>query len=123
MTLERFGATGGPYVDAVRAGRLVFVSGQVAYRPGGAISGVGDIEIQAVQVMENLRASLRAAGAELEHVTKVTIFLVNMEHRATVARVRERYFNGFYPASTLVQVAALVHPDLLLEIEATAVVE
>ena len=126
MALERLNprdaaTPSGPYVNAVRAGRLVFVSGQVAYGPDGGIVGVGDVEAQATQVMENLGTCLREAGARFEDVTKVTVFLVDMAHRGRVAAVRERYFKGNNPASTLVQVAGLVHPDLLLEVEAIAV--
>ena len=126
MALERLNprdaaTPSGPYVNAVRAGKLVFVSGQVAYGPDGGIVGVGDVEAQATQVMENLGTCLREAGARFEDVTKVTVFLVDMAHRGQVATVRERYFKGNNPASTLVQVAGLVHPDLLLEVEAIAV--
>ena len=126
MTLERLdprdsATPSGPYVNAVRVGKLVFVSGQVAYGADGGIVGVGDVEAQATQVMENLGTCLREAGARFEDVTKVTVFLVDMAHRGQVAAVRERYFKGNYPASTLVQVAGLVHPDLLLEVEAIAV--
>jgi 2-iminobutanoate/2-iminopropanoate deaminase len=126
MALERITPDGvaqpiGPFVNAVRAGKLLFISGQVAYGADGQIVGVGDPEAQAVQVMENLGANLRAAGADFADVAKVTVFLTNMEHRSQIARVRERYFGGSNPASTLVQVSALVHPDLLLEIEAIAV--
>jgi 2-iminobutanoate/2-iminopropanoate deaminase len=126
MTLERMNPRelaqpSGPFVNAVRAGKLLFISGQVAYGPDGEIVGVGDPEAQAVQVMKNLGANLRAAGASFADVTKVTVFLTDMAHRAAVGRVRERYFGGANPASTLVQVSALVHPDLLLEVEAIAV--
>ena len=126
MALERMNpselaAPSGPFVNTVRAGKLLFISGQVAYGPDGEIVGVGDPEAQAVQVMENVGASLRAAGASFADVTKVTVFLTDMAHRAAVARVRERYFADAAPASTLVQVSALVHPDLLLEIEAIAI--
>ncbi len=126
MALERLNprdaaVPSGPYVNAVRAGRLVFVSGQVAYGRDGQIVGVGDVEAQATQVMENVGACLLEAGARFDDVTKVTVFLVDMAHRDQVATVRDRYFRGNNPASTLVQVAGLVHPDLLLEIEAIAV--
>lgn len=126
MALERMNPAGvatpsGPYVNAVRAGNLLFVSGQVAYGPDGQIVGPGDPEAQAVQVLENIGAILRAAGAGFADVTKVTLFLTDMAHRAQIAAVRERYFKGANPASTLIQIGALVHPDLVLEVEAVAV--
>ena len=125
MTLERFNppelaAPTGPYVHTVRAGTLVFVSGQGAFGSDGQVVGVGDVEAQAVQVMENLGTNLRAAGATFADVAKVTFFLRNMVDRGRVATIRERYFQGANPASTLVEVSALAHPDLLLEAEAIA---
>jgi len=126
MTLERFNPSeltqpGGPYVHATRAGNLVFVSGQVAFGDDGRVVGVGDIDAQTVRVLEGVGACLRAAGADFADVVKVTVFLRDMAHRGAVARVRERYFKGTNPASTLVAVSALTHPDLLVEIEAIAV--
>ncbi len=127
MALERLNpdqvaAPGGAYVHTVRSGKLVFISGQIAYGRDGQVVGVGDPEAQAVQVMENLGANLRAVGASFADVAKVTIFVRDMAHRARIAPIRERYFRGTNPASTLVGVTALAHPDLLLEIEAIAVV-
>ena len=126
MALERMNPSGvaepgGPYVNAVRSGNLLFISGQVAFGPDGQIVGPGDAEAQAVQIMENLGAILRAAGASFADVAKVTLFLTNMAHRGAIAAVRERYFKGSNPASTLIEVRALVHPDLVLEVEALAV--
>lgn len=126
MALERMNPSGvaqpsGPFVNVVRAGTLVFVSGHVAVGSEGQVVGVDDPEAQAVQVLESLGASLRAAGAGFADVAKVTVYLTDMAHREAVARVRERYFGDAKPASTLVEVSALVHPDLLLEIEAIAV--
>lgn len=126
MALERMNPGGvaqptGPFVNVVRAGTLVFVSGHVAVGSDGQVVGVDDPEAQAVQVLESLGASLRATGAGFADVAKVTVYLTDMAHREAVARVRERYFGDAKPASTLVEVSALVHPDLLLEIEAIAV--
>lgn len=126
MALERvnpgeLAAPTGPYVHAVRAGTLVFVSGQVAFGADGRVVGAGDIEAQTVQVMENLGANLRVVGASFADVAKVTIFVRDMAHRGRIAAIRERYFQGANPASTLVEVSALAHPDLLIEVEAIAV--
>lgn len=126
MALERLNPRGvaqpsGPYVHAVRADKLVFISGQIATGPDGRIVGKGDAEAQAVQTLENLGASLRAVGADFSHVAKVTIYLRDMSQRAIVGAVRERYFKDAKPASTLVEVSALVDPELLIEVEAIAV--
>jgi reactive intermediate/imine deaminase len=127
MALERINPEGlgqpiGPYVNAVKAGKLVFVSGQVAFGPDGQVVGVGDPEAQMVQIMESIGANLRAAGATFADVAKVTIFVTDMAHRVRLSPIRERYFQGSNPASTLVEVSALAHPDLLVEVEAIAVV-
>jgi 2-iminobutanoate/2-iminopropanoate deaminase len=126
MALERINQAGaappiGPFVDAVRAGKLVFVSGQVAFGSNGEVVGVGDPEAQTVQALENLGACLRAAGADFADVAKVTLFLRDIGHRTRLSPIRERYFGASKPASTLVEVSALAHPDLLVEIEAIAV--
>ena len=127
MTLERINPEtlsepGGPYVHVVKAGRLVFVSGQVAWGPDGSVVGVGDIEAQTARVLDNLGTNLHAAGADFGDVTKVTVYVRQMADRAAIAAVRQRYFGAHKPASTLVEVSMLTHPDLLVEIEAIAVV-
>ena len=128
MELERINPAalsepGGPYVHVVKAGRLVFVSGQVAWGPDGSVVGAGDIEAQAVQVLENVGANLRAAGADFKDVMKVTVYVRHMADRAAIAAVRARFFGEHKPASTLIEVSMLTHPDLLLEIEAIAVID
>ncbi len=126
MALERInpdelGKPIGPYVNSVRAGRMFFVSGMVAFGADGQVVGTGDPEAQMVQIMENVAANLRAVGADFSDVAKVTIFVTDMGIRAKLSPIRERYFQGQNPASTLVEVSALAHPDLLIEMEAIAV--
>lgn len=108
-----------------RSGQLVFVSGQVAYNSQGEIVGKGDIKVQTRQVLENIKAVLQTAGASMQDITKVTVFVTNMAHLAQIHEVRAEYWPDpqQYPASTLVEVKSLVHPDLLIEIEAFAVIE
>ncbi len=109
----------------VSSGQLVFVSGQVAYNNQGEIVGKGDIKVQTRQVLENIKAVLQMAGASMQDITKVTVFVTNMAHLAQIHKVRAEYWPDpqQYPASTLVEVKSLVHPDLLIEIEAFAVIE
>jgi 2-iminobutanoate/2-iminopropanoate deaminase len=126
MALERInpddlGKPIGPYVNSVRAGRMLFISGMVAFGPDGQVVGKGDPEAQMVQVMENVAANLRAVGADFNDVAKVTIFVTDIGFRTRLSPIRERYFKGDNPASTLVEVSALAHPDLLIEMEAIAV--
>ena len=108
------------YTDVVRAGRLVFVSGCAATDERGRTVGVGDVTAQARQVHENLKRCLNAAGATFADVCKVTVFLKRVEDREQVNVVRREYFGAARPASTLVE-ARLVRDDLLVEIEAIAV--
>lgn len=109
------------YVDVVRAGRLVFVSGCVATDAQGRTVGASDIVAQARQVHDNLKQCLAAAGATFADVCKVTVFLRDARDREKVNMVRREYFGSSRPASTLVEISRLVRDDLLMEMEAIAV--
>ena len=121
LKVENIHDTWGLYSHAVKAGNLLFISGQVAIDPEGNIVGKGDIEAQTEQVMKNLKTIPEAAGASFRDVAKITVYMVNPEHRAKFHEVRKRYFGEHKPASVLVFVKSLVHPDLLVEVEAVAV--
>jgi reactive intermediate/imine deaminase len=111
------GEPGGPFCHAVRAGNLLYISGATA---GGSEAANGTAAQQAEVILKKLSHILQAEGASLANVVKVTVFLTDMRERGEIAKVREQYFQGAYPASTLVQVAALASPNLKLEIEAVA---
>jgi len=108
------------YSHAAKAGNLIFVAGQIAQDLEGNLVGRGDIEAQAVQIFENLRAVLKAAGATLDDVVKLTTYTTNVAYRAKIAEVRARYFTSYFPPNTFIVVASLATPDYLLEIEAVA---
>ena len=109
---------------AVSAGRMVFASGQVARGVDGQLVGRGDIRAQTRKVLENTQAVLAEAGATLDDVVKVTVFVTNIaEHFSAIHEVRAEFFKSDYPASTLVEISRLVDPDMLIEIEAIAVVQ
>jgi 2-iminobutanoate/2-iminopropanoate deaminase len=110
------------YTDAVRAGDLLFVSGSVSIDAEGSVVGVGDVVAQARQVFENIGRCLAAAGASFADVVKVTTFLTDIHDRARINPVRQEFFGDARPASTLVEVSALVLPEFLIEVEAVAVV-
>jgi reactive intermediate/imine deaminase len=115
----------GPYVQVTVAppgGKLVFCSGAVAFAPDGSIVGEGDIVAQTRQVMENLERALKAAGASFADVVKITNYVTDAAEYPKIAPVREEYLTEPYPASTLVEVKSLLYPELLIEIEAVAVV-
>ena len=108
----------------VPAGNLVFVSGQVARNAEGELVGKGDIKAQTRQALENVKSMLETAGATMDDVVKVTVFVTNVEeHYSQIHEARAEYFKKDYPASTMVEVQALVNPDMLIEIEAVAVVD
>jgi reactive intermediate/imine deaminase len=113
----------GHYSQAITVpatGRLVFVSGMTARRPDGKIVGVGDVEEQTRQVCENLKAALEAAGATLDDVCRVDVYLRNIGDRERVNKVRKQYWRGTPPASTMVEVGKLASPEYLVEISAIA---
>lgn len=103
-------------------GRFVAVSGQCALDEDGAVVGAGDAAAQARQVFENLRRCLAAAGATFDDVVKLTYFVTDVAHLPAVREARDAVIPADrLPASSAVQVAALFRPELLLEIEAFAV--
>lgn len=115
----------GPYAHVVTAppgGRLVFCAGAVAFDPQGNVVGEGDIVAQTRQVMENLRLALGAAGATFDDVVKVTNYVTDASQWPKVLPVRAEYIPEPFPASTFIEVSALMFPELLIEIEAVAVV-
>jgi 2-iminobutanoate/2-iminopropanoate deaminase len=115
----------GPYANVTTApagGRLVFVAGTVAFDEDGEIVGVGDVVAQTEQVMRNVELALEAGGAAFDDVTKITMYMVDVSDYPKVAEVRQRYLRAPFPASTLIEVQALMYPELLVEIDAVAVV-
>jgi len=110
-------------VAAAGAAKLVYVSGQVSWDAKGNVVGKGDMRAQSEQVFANVSAALKAAGAGWNDVIKMNGYMVGMDAgRVTAYReVRQKYLKeGALPASTLVGVEKLVHPDLLLEVEVVA---
>ena len=110
------------YTDAVRAGDLLFVSGCVPVDGDGALVP-GDIDAQTRQVFANIAAVLAAAGGGFANVVKVTVFLLDVDDRQAVNRVRKEVFGETRPASTLVEVSRLAIPGARIEVEAVALIE
>jgi len=103
-------------------GRLVVVSGQVALDGNGTLVGAGDFEAQAVQVFDNLAVALAAAGATFADVVRLGSYLTDMSNLGVLRDVRLRYLSEPYPAATAVA-ATLAMPELLVEVDAIAVVD
>ena len=111
------------FSPAARVGNQVFVAGQVATDENGDMVGIGDAGAQSAQCFKNIEAALKAAGASWDDVTKITCFMVNADEYAAYAEVRNGIFPENGPASSTVFVKALVRPEMLVEVEAYAVVE
>jgi 2-iminobutanoate/2-iminopropanoate deaminase len=107
------------YCHVVRAGNHIWVSGTVGIAPDGSVPE--DVVAQFDLALASLDACLKAAGGSAEHVVKVTVFLTDVTDRKKINPARQRYFGEHRPASTLVEVSALVLPSLKVEIEAQAV--
>ena len=111
------------FSPAARVGNQIFVAGQVATNENGELVGIGDAKAQSEQCFKNVEAALTAAGASWDDVTKITCFLVNADDYAAYAEVRNGIFPENGPASSTVIVTALVRPEMLVEVEAFAVLE
>lgn len=114
--------TGYTHVVVAPDNQTVYIAGQVAYDSAGRIVGAGDFRAQVEQVFANLTRALASVGATFADVVKTTTFVTDLSQLAAIREIRSRYLHPTRPpASTLVQVAGLVRPELLIEIEAVAV--
>jgi 2-iminobutanoate/2-iminopropanoate deaminase len=118
----RGGAVSSGGVEAP-TGRTVYVSGQVSLDAEGNVVGEGDVRLQTETVLEHVKTVVEEAGGGMEDVVKVTVFITDMGLYDEIHEVRRRYFSEPYPASSMVEVSALIDPRLLIEIEAVAVIE
>jgi 2-iminobutanoate/2-iminopropanoate deaminase len=127
-TVEKFCAPGvfdpATYSQGIKVSQaqtILFLSGQVAYTPDGGVAYRGDFKAQARGAYEAIKALVEAQGGTMASIVKITTYVTNINYRVDLAPIREEFFGKKGPASTLVEISSLAHPDWMIEIEAIAV--
>jgi enamine deaminase RidA (YjgF/YER057c/UK114 family) len=109
-------------IKVTGADSILFLSGQVAYEKDGSVASRGDFKGQARGAFEAIKTLVESQGGTMANVIKITTFVTDMAYRVDLAPIREQYLGKKGPASTLVEIGSLAHPDWLIEIEAIAII-
>ena len=127
-TIEKFGAPGvfepATYSQGVKVSQaqtILFLSGQVAYAADGSPAFRGDFKAQARDAYQAIKALVESQGGTMANIVKITTYVTDMHYRVDLAPIREEFFGKKGPASTLIEISSLAHPDWMIEIEAIAV--
>ena len=128
-TIQKFSAPGvfdpATYSQGIKvseAHTILFLSGQVAYSADGGVACRGDFKGQARGAYEAIKALVESQGGTMANIVKITTYLTNIQYRVDLAPIREEFLGKKGPASTLVEISSLAHPDWMIEIEAIAVI-
>ena len=128
-TIDKFCAPGvfdpATYSQGIKVSQaqtILFLSGQVAYTADGGVACRGDFKGQARGAYEVIKALVESQGGTMANIVKITTYVTDMHYRVDLAPIREEFFGKKGPASTLVEICALAHPDWMIEIEAIAVI-